>query len=197
MRINGVPVYYDGTSVDYLGEMTACADGSPRCYGPAGCSPEPLDYLGNAGYPGTWWGIVVDSRGNPVVQQEGNPQKWPFPSLYVSCTAYGFDEYAAEDCRHWVDAEKVQFSVIPSSVRVAIEPKFLGCRAVITDRKNGTVLEAVCAEIGPGNHLGEASMKACSFFGLNPDPKSGGSSDKKRFHYRFYPGVAAKGWELI
>jgi hypothetical protein len=197
LKISGHPVYWDGTVIEYTGEMTCCADGSPRCYGPK--SPPALDYLGNAGSPETgWWGVVVDNDGDPIVQQKGDLEKHPYPGLYVSCTAYGFyDKYKQDDCRCWVDAETVKYSVIPSSVRMAVEPKFLGCRATITDNKQHKTLECVCCEIGPSHHLGEASMAACEFFGLNPDPKKGGSSDKKRFRYRFWPGHPSPGWELI
>jgi len=197
LKISGVPVYWiDDTYIEYTGEMTSCGDGSPRCYGPEGCSPEPLDWLGNSGYPGCWWGVVTDSHGNPIVQKKGNPMKWPYPSLYVSCTAYGFPDYSEEDCRHWVNAETVAFSVIPSSVRMAIAPKFLGCRATVLDKKTDKLLECVCAEIGPSTHMGEASLNVCKYFGLNPDPKAGGSSDKKRWLYRFYPDDPAAGWML-
>lgn len=197
LKISGVPVYWiNDTYIEYTGEMTSCADGSPRCYGPSGCSPAALDYLGNAGYPGCWWGVVTGSNGEPIIQQKGNPPKHPYPSLYVSCTAYGFPDYSEQDCRHWVDAEKVHFSVIPSSVRMAVPPKFLGCRATILDKKTDKELECVCAEIGPSTHMGETSMNVCKYFGLNPDPKAGGSSDKKRWLYRFYPGDPAVGWKL-
>jgi hypothetical protein len=198
LKIGGVPVYWDGSVISYTGEMTCCADGSPRCYGPEGCHPEPLDYLGNAGYPGNWWGVTTDKHGQPYIQQaESNDQMHPYPGLYVSCTAYFHSEYPEYDCRRWVDAEKVAFSVIPSNVRSAVGPKFLGCHAEITDSKTKKSLKLVCAEIGPSNHLGEASMLACQFFGLSANPKSGGSSDKKRFVYRFWPGVNADGWQLI
>jgi hypothetical protein len=96
-----------------------------------------------------------------------------------------------------VDAEKVLFSVIPGNVRTAVPPKFLGCRATITDQKKGFTIDCVCAEIGPGSHLGEASIAVCKAFGLSGDPKAGGSSDKKRWLYKFWPGFAAPGWELI
>lgn len=197
LKISGVPVYWINEEyIEYTGEMTCCADGSPRCYGPK--SPPALDYLGNAGSPETgWWGVVTDANDNPVVQQKGNVKKHPYPGLYVSCTAYGFYEYDETDCRCWVDAEKVNYSVIPSSVRMAVEPKFLGCRATIFDKKTQKQLDCVCAEIGPSTHMGEASMLACSFFGLSDDPKAGGSSDKKRFIYRFWPGDPAEGWVLI
>jgi hypothetical protein len=198
MTISGVPVYWNGEVIEYTGEMTSCADGSPRAYGPEGCQPPPLDYLGNAGYPGNWWGITTDKYGNPYVQQASSqPAMHPYPGLYISCTAYYHQEFPEYDCRAWVNAEQVLFSVIPSNVRSALGPKFLGCRATVTDKKNGKVIETVCAEIGPSNHLGEASMAVCEAFGLDPNPKCGGSSDKKRFLYRFWPGVPAPGWVLI
>ena len=34
-------------------------------------------------------------------------------------------------------------------------------------------------------------MVAGVYFGLDPSPKYGGSSDDDRFHYRFFPGVPA------
>ena len=64
------------------------------------------------------------------------------------------------------------------------------------DKKTDKELELVCTEIGTSTHMGEASMNACKYFGLNPDPKAGGSSDKKRWLYRFWPGDPAVGWKL-
>ena len=199
MKVSGVPVYWvDEEYIEYTGELTSCADGSPRCYGPSGCSPAPLDYLGNAGsYETGWWGVVVDNNGTPIFQQPGNSAKHPYPGLYISCTAYKFPEYPKEDCRAWVNAEEIPFAVIPSSVRMAVEPKFLGCRATIFDKKHQKQVDVVCCEIGPSHHLGEASMAACVAFGLNPDPKKGGSSDHKRWLYRFWPGEPFNNWKLI
>jgi hypothetical protein len=139
---------------------------------------------------------VTDNNGTPVFQQPGHPAMHPFPGLYISCTAYKFPEYPQTDCRAWVDAEKVKYAVIPSSVRMAVDPKFLGCRATVTDQKTHQTIEVVCCEIGPSHHLGEASMAVCAAFGLNSDPKTGGSCDKKRWLYKFWPGDPAPGWEL-
>jgi hypothetical protein len=196
LKIGGVPVYQDDDgSVHWVGEMTIDADGCPHAYGPTGT--EPLDYLANAGYPGNWWGIVTDSSGNPYVQNaDDGPHKAPWPGYYVSTTAYlvlGYDKY---DCRRYVDSENVNFMVVPGNVRTAIPPKFMGCKAVITDKSTGKKLECVCADVGPSSHLGEASMAAVKFFGLNPNPKSGGSSDRMRWHYRCWPGVASKDYPL-
>jgi hypothetical protein len=195
LKIGGVPVYQDADgSVHWVGEMTIDADGCPHAYGPSGT--EPLDYLANAGYPGNWWGIVTDSNGEPYVQQKGDPEPWPWPGYYLSTTAYLVPTYGKYDARRYVDSEFVNFGVVPGNVRMSIPPKFMGCRMLITDQKTDKTLECVCADVGPSNHLGEASIAAVEFFGLNSDPKNGGSSDRKRWHYRCWPGVAADGWKL-
>jgi len=195
MYISGAPVYWvNEDMIEYIGEMTCCADGSPRAYGPNNTG---LDYTGNAGYPGNWWGVVTNSNGEPIIQKKGNKSKHPHPGLYVSCTAYGHSDYPTDDVRHWVNAETVAYSVIPSSVRSSVPPKFMGCRAEIYDKKTHKVLDCVCAEIGPSTHMGEASMFVCEHFGLSSNPKDGGSCEKKRFRYRFWPGDPAEGWKLI
>jgi hypothetical protein len=191
MKIGGVPVYWDEEEgkITYTGEMTIDADGCPRAYGPEGCSPKPLDYLGNAGYDGNWWGIVTDSEGEPFVQKSGSKPKWPYPGLYVSTTAYIWSEYDKYDSRRYVDSATVAFAVIPGNVRMAVPPKFLGCACRVTDKKTKKVVSGVpCCDVGPSNHMGEGSMWLAHQFGLNPDPKCGGSSDRKRFLWEFWPG---------
>lgn len=199
MHVGGQPVYWDEkeSRIWYTGEFTIDADGCPRAYGPEGCSPQPLDYLGNAGYPGNWWGVATDKHGEPVVQMEDEPEMHPYPGLYVSTTAYlnsGFEDY---DCRRYVDSEKVAFAVIPGSVRTAVPPKFLGCACRVTDKKNQKVIAGVaCCDVGPSNHLGEGSMWLAKQFGLDPSPKSGGSSDRKRFLWEFWPGIESEYYKL-
>jgi hypothetical protein len=195
LHISGAPVYWiNDEMIEYVGEATVCADGAPDAYGPSNTG---TDYTENAGYPGNWWGVVTDKYGNPIVQYEGYPDIHPCPGLYVSCTCYGHAEYPHYDCRHWVDSNTIHYSVIPGNVRSAVSPKFMGCRAEIYDKKTHKVLDCVCAEVGPSSHMGEMSIAACEFFGLNSDPRAGGSSDKKRFRYRFWPGDPCEGWQLI
>lgn len=200
LKIGGVPVYYDDEARRcwWTGEMTIDLDGCPRAYGPEGCEPEPYDWLANAGYPGNWWGVATDDMGEPVEQDSGDRECWPHPGLYISTTAYlvpGYDEF---DCRRYVDSERISFLVVPGNVRMSIEPKFLGCKGRITDVHSGKRINAVVADVGPSNHLGEASMKAARRFGLNPYPKEGnaGSSDRSRWLYECWPGKQARGFVL-
>jgi hypothetical protein len=204
LKIGGVPVYQDDDgSVHWVGEMTIDADGCPHAYGPSGT--QPLDYLANAGYPydeddpygpGNWWGVVTDSNGRIYSQKTGDKEQWPWPKYFLSTTAYlmlGYDKY---DARRYVDSELVNFAVVPGNVRTSIPPKFLGCKTLITDTKTGKELECACCDVGPSNHLGEASMAVCKHFGLSSNPKNGGSSDRSRWHYRMWPGVASKDYPL-
>jgi hypothetical protein len=196
LKIRGVPVFEDEDgSVHWVGECTIDADGCPRAYGPPGT--EPLDYIGNAGYSGNWWGIVTTPNGKPFVQKDDDPDRWPWPGYYLSTTAYLVPGYEKYDARRYVDSELVPFSVVPGNVRMAVPGKFMGCKTVITDRHKDKILECVCADVGPRSHLGEASIAAADHFGLNSNPKSGGSSDQRRFHYRLWPGVPMEGWVLV
>jgi hypothetical protein len=208
LKIGGANVYWneEESKISFTGEMTIDADGCPRAYGPAGCKPEPLDYLGNAGYPyddddpygpGNWWGVVTDASGRIYEQPDGNSKPWPYPGLFLSTTAYIWHDYSKFDARRYVDSETVAFAVIPGNVRVAVPPKFLGCSCKVTDLKTDRVLDGVpCCDIGPSNHLGEGSMALAKFFGLDPSPKHGGSSDRERFFYEFFPGIASESHPL-
>ena len=193
-----VEVEYDCAGMEHVswtGEYTVDGDGSPRCYGPSHCSPDPLDYLGNAGYQGNWWGIAThnqESWGDPIKQSE----QYAYPGLYVSTTAYIYPKFYWYDPRHYVNSELVCFAVIPSTVRNATVGICKGCRARITDAKSNRKLDCVIADIGPSDHLGEGSIAAAVYFGLSGDPKTGGSSDITRFLWECWPGVPAEGFTL-
>jgi hypothetical protein len=154
--------------------------------------------LANAGSYGNFWGIYAppDGEGEPVIQGAHDP----WPGYYVSMTAYIHKEFAAHDPRRYVDSETVAFSVVPGNVRKATVGICKGCRCRITDKKSkhkaGRFLDCVIADVGPNDHLGEASIAAAHFFGINSNPKGGGSSDHTRWQYEMWPGVAAKGFEL-
>lgn len=197
LKIGGVPVHigYDGDQehLSWTGEYTVDADGSPRAYGPSGT--QSLDYLGNAGYPGNWWGVATDNQqsyGNPVVQ--GGRDPWP--GYYVSTTAYINGKYYYSDPRRYLDSEKILFAVIPGNVRQAVVGICKGCKAKVTDHKSQKSVECVIGDIGPTDHMGEGSMALAEVFGLDSNPKNGGSSDEERFLWECWPGIAAKGFVL-
>jgi hypothetical protein len=194
MYVGGQPVNINYQEhVWWVGELTVDADGSPRAYGPEGT--DPLDYLANAGYPGNWWGIATDSQdydGNPI-EQGGND---PYPGYYVSTTAYVVPGFPYSDPRRYLDSEKIVFIVVPMPVLKSTTGICKGCRARMTDLHTKVYVDCVVGDVGPSDHLGEASMAAAKYFDINSDPKSGGSSDSKRWRYDIWPGIVAEGYVL-
>jgi hypothetical protein len=74
-----------------------------------------LDYLANAGKPGNWWALVTDngkSSGNPVVQSSSDPA----PSFYISTTSLEDSSVGREDPRRYVNAEWINFFVLPGKL---------------------------------------------------------------------------------
>jgi len=164
---------------------------SAPVYAPSGYKPEPLDYLANAGKPGNWFGVVTDSKGNPVIQKATDPA----PGAYVSATSYQHKGKARTDPLAYVDSNSVIYIVLPSHWRAQAKGIVLGCRAEVVDTKTGQKVAAVVADFGPKAKLGEASMACAKFFAVNPSPKNGGT-EAKRFVYTFWPDQAAPGFEL-
>jgi hypothetical protein len=174
-------VLSDDGSVSFRGGMSIDADGSPRAYAPAPLHA--LDFIGNAGKPGNWWGVACDDDGRPFVQGPHDPA----PGFYVSTTAYERKGFPKSDPRRYLDSEAVRFIVVPGWVRSAVGPVVLGCAGVVTDLDTGKEVQVVVGDFGPAEHLGEASMAAAAAFGLNTDPRTGGE-ERPRFRYTIYPG---------
>lgn len=187
----------DGSYTSPPAGMMIDADGangqsSAPVYAPKGFTPEPLDYLANAGGPGNWYGVVTDQHGNPIVQKEGDPM----PGAYVSATSYRYKGHPSTDPRAYVDANSVVFIVLPSHWRKEAIGIVLGCYAEIHDTKHGKTVVGVVADFGPKGKLGEASIACAREFGVPSSPKSGGT-EEKRFVYTFWPGKAAPGFDLV
>jgi hypothetical protein len=173
------------------------ADGSGRAaYGPPGTRP--LDYLANAGSGrGNWWGVVMDSHGNPVVQ---GPQD-PAPGYFISTTSYQRSvdgegqPLPRTSVYRYLDSATEFFIVVPSHWRSLARGVVLGCKATITDTETDKSIDGLVGDFGPRSHLGEASIAYASEFGLNANPKTGGT-EQERFLYTFWPDVPADGYEL-
>lgn len=192
MRVRGdsVILHLDGR-VQFSGGMTIDADGGRRTYAPRGSGLQPLDYLGNAGGPGNWYGILTDSHEKPVVQGPDDPA----PGYYISATSYQRHEFQVHDPRRYLDPEHEPFFVVPGELRMRVAPVVLGCVGSILDEKTGRELACVVGDLGPATHLGEASIFVAEYFGVDPSPKWGGTKEE-RFVYTFWPGISAPGYEL-
>ncbi len=186
----------DGSYTTAPAGMTIDGDGANGqtggvpVYAPAGFTPEPLDFLANAGKPGNWFGVVTDTGkrdGNPVEQTATGPA----PGAFVSATSYRWPTLARTDPLAYVDAASIPYIVLPSHWRQLAVGVVLGCKATVKDLKTGKVLDAAgVLDFGPKSKLGEASIACAKFFGIPSSPKNGGTPEK-RFVYTFFPGVAA------
>ncbi len=87
-----------------------------------------------------------------------------------------------------INGQKVPFFVLPPEIILAFKGILLGCHGTLHYR--GNTIDAVCADVGPHNKLGEASPEAARRLGINDDPNHGGE-DEQRILYRFWPGRPA------
>ena len=165
---------------------------SAPVYAPHGYTPEPLDFLANAGGPGNWYGVVT-LHGQPLIQTADDPA----PGAYIAATSYMTPGANSTDPRAYIDANAVPFIVIPSHWRAEAEGVVLGCKATVLDTHTGKLLDnAIVGDFGPNSKTGEASIAVARFFDVPCSPKNGGT-DTPRFLYTFFPGVKADGFELI
>jgi len=162
------------------------ADGHPEAYHPGG-SPPGLDYLGNAGSPGNWWGIACDAKGKPYIQGGDHPA----PGFYVSTTALQDNTIQSHNPARYVDSGRIPFIVLPSSPKFS-DKQTLGDLAMCFNTQTGNLSWAIYADIGPANAIGEGSMELCTSLGLSNSPKSGGTS-KEIIAMIFWPGSKI-GW---
>ena len=175
-------------SFSFIAGMTIDADGSPRCYGP---NDSGLDATICAGHNGNWWGVVTDTSGNPVIQGPNDPA----PGFYVSHTSLQNTKFLRTDPRRYLNAEEIAFVVVPSTLARACKGIVLGCKVKIENYKTQDQAWGVCGDIGPASHLGEVSVKMASTLGIPSSPRTGGEA-RSIFRYTFFPGIAARGYEL-
>jgi len=176
--------------------------GEPPCYAPKSYAGKTLDVLANAGGPGNWFGVVTDTGGedgHPVVQGSGDP----CPGAFVSATSLHLPGKDGKPLPRsspfkYVDSATVPFVVVPPMIIRGVAGVVMGCRAVVTNTKNGKNVEAVVADGGPSNKLGEISLACAKAIGVpagegstHPANSGGVDADSHIIHYRLFPGVAA------
>jgi uncharacterized protein (DUF779 family) len=163
--IGGVKVWQESGALLFKTGATICGDGSPHCYGPDGLG---LDYLANAGSPGSWWGIATDKSGEPILQTIYDIA----PGYYVSTTALTVPGYTSEFPEHYIDAERYPYIVVPGNFGYGWKTGDVG---FCLNESTGDNMYCATCDIGPTNHIGEISMLLGRCLGLDVDPKKGGT----------------------
>jgi len=177
----------DDSAFFYESGMMIDADGGYHAYHPDNKSG--LDYLGNAGKPGNWWALVTDNEkpsGNPIVQSSSDPA----PGFYISTTSLEDSSVDREDPRRYVNAESVNFFVLPGKLGLGAK---LGDLGVIIRPDQSDYDYAVYADVGPASKIGEASIALADALGIPSSPKNGGTAHG--IVYIVFPG-SQQGWPL-
>jgi hypothetical protein len=156
--VDGVIQWSSGLAVD--------ADGAPRAYAPLESGLVALDYLGNAGHPGSWWALACDGTGQPVIQGADDPA----PGYYVSTTALQDKAFPVTSQRRYVDSSAIPYLAVP--------PELLAAGVKLGDVARVTYQAQWCpcvvADIGPRKKLGEGSIALAAALGINASPRHGG-----------------------
>jgi hypothetical protein len=194
-QIGSTPILAIDSAIIFESGMVIDSDGAYRAFHPDNKSG--LEPLGDAGYPGNWWGLVTDNglpSGNPVIQTGNDPA----PGFYVSPTVLQDSNRERTDPRRYVNSEAVNYIVIPGhlSVKVNNQVAKLGDFAVVIRPEVQTPAYAVVADIGPQNRIGEGSIALAKALEIPSDPRTGGiSNNDKGVLYIVFPG-SAQGWPL-
>ncbi len=203
--INGSDIIaLDDGSVRFFAGATIDGDGGngqfgqPPCYAPDSYDGQTLDILANAGEPGNWYGVITNTgkkTGKPIVQKKSDP----CPGAYVSATSLylpGNDGEALPDSSplKYVDSATVPFVAVPPIIVKAVADPVLGCHCLVTSSVTGRTTDAVVADVGPSNHLGEISVACARALGVSTGtmhPANGGGAASPTIRYQLFPGKAA------
>jgi hypothetical protein len=136
-----------------------------------------FDRLVDAGWPSEGWQSVLypDGSGHPLT--DGNGNAYSKTSLILPGNVPN----------RAVDAFSVPYVVVNPHVQQNASGVVLGCLATIS--KSGKTVDAVVADVGPGNKIGEISVAAAKALGIPDSPLTGGVSSGVSF--TLYPGKAA------
>lgn len=182
----------EGSQVEIDADGANGQHGQPPAYAPEGYGgPKPLDVLADAGSSGDWYGVVTDGSGNPIVQSQSEP----CPGAYVSPTSLRLKQedgsfFPETDPMGYVDAATVPFLVICPELLDGVAPIVMGCRAVLTNTENNTTIEAVVADGGNTNEMGEISYAAAKALGNLGTPLAV-YNEGHLLTMEIYPGTAA------
>ncbi len=203
--IDGIDIIeLDDGSVRFFAGATLDGDGAngqfgqPPCYAPDSYDEPTLDILANAGEPGDWYGVITNTgtkKGKPIVQKKTDP----CPGAYISATSLylpGENGKPLPDSSplKYVDSATVPFVAVPPIIVKAVAASVLGCHCLVTNSQTGRTTEAVVADIGPSNHLGEISIACARALGVSTGtthPANGGGASSPTIRYQLFPGKAA------
>lgn len=170
-------------SILFVGKYTIDADGAPDAFGPNNTG---IDNTSSAGTKGNWWALATDAEncgpsGKPLVQGPEHPH----PGLYISkTTLINPDVKNCASQQRYVNSRTIPFVALSSQI-ARIEKSVKGNLVVVLP-ESGQPQFAVHADAAPVYGIGEGSMALASLLNLNPNPRNGGTNERK-FVYLVLP----------
>lgn len=128
--------------------------------------------------------VILDSDNEPKVFPDG---------VIASMTWYRYKGKDATDPTAYVDSETVPYIVVPPLIIQKTAGVVRGCKARVSYK--GKSIDAVVADRGPADKIGELSIAAARALGIKESPRNGGS-EKPEILYELWPGVPATGFDL-
>ncbi len=181
----------DNEAFFFKSGMAIDADGAPNAYDPNNKSG--LDFLGNAGHPGNWWGIATDNgkkSGTPLIQKTG-----VYAGFYISETSLKVKNRKPTDVTRNVDSSSIPYFVLP---KIFLEKTnvTLGDLAMIINPNNRQSSFAIFADTGPAGKLGEGSIALGQALGIptNLRKKNAGIDAEILIYVVFPNSVSNPAW---
>ena len=139
--------------------------------------------------------VFKEGWGRDVVIVGSDNQPKIFPGgIIASMTWYVYPGKNLDDPTAYVNSEVVPYIVVPPLIIHKTQGVVRGCKARVTWQ--GSTVDCVVADKGPGNLVGELSIAAARALGIpNLSPRNGGIDDPELL-YELWPGVAAPGFVL-
>jgi hypothetical protein len=133
---------------------------------------------------------LVTNNGEPAGKSLIQTDTDPAPVFYISTTTLEDANCDPKDPRRYVNAEAVNFIVLPNRLGLGAKP---GDFAVVIRPATGAYDYAVYADVGPANKIGEGSIALAAALGIPSSPKSGGLGHG--IVYIVFP-ASAQSWPL-
>jgi hypothetical protein len=127
-----------------------------------------------------------------ILGADNEPKVFP-GGIIASITWYRHPGKPSNDPAAYVDSETIPYIVVPPLVIQATAGVVRGCKARASFR--GISVDAVVADKGPKNKIGELSIAAARAIGVPASPRNGGT-ESAEILYELWPGIAAPGFTL-
>ncbi len=137
---------------------------------------------------------IATIEGEPIFENEDSSVDWRAKAAIDSdgVGPHHGDRTAQDETTYKpnLNADEDRYIVVPPAIRNGVKGVVMGCKAHVTNLRNGKSTDAVVGDVGPRRKLGEISCACASAIGVDPSPVDGGE-DHHVILYKIWPDVPA------